>query len=38
MLPYTFVFLLVWIILLVVWLLLGIPLGPGAGIHYNIPL
>ncbi|MGM0622199.1 MAG: AbgT family transporter, partial [Bacteroidota bacterium] len=38
MLPYTVVFLVVWIILLAVWLFLGIPLGPGAGIHYNIPL
>jgi aminobenzoyl-glutamate transport protein len=37
MLPYSVVFLLFWILLLVVWLLLGIPLGPGAGIHYNLP-
>jgi len=37
MLPYTVVFLLVWIILLAAWLFLGIPLGPGAGIHYALP-
>lgn len=38
MLPYSFVFLVIWIIVLIIWLLLGIPLGPGAGIHYDIPL
>jgi len=37
MLPYTLVFLIIWIAMLVVWLLLGIPLGPGAEIHYTIP-
>jgi aminobenzoyl-glutamate transport protein len=37
MLPYSIVFLLLWILLLVVWLLLGIPLGPGAEIHYMMP-
>lgn len=37
MLPYTMVFLIFWIILLIVWLLLGIPLGPGAGIYYSVP-
>ncbi len=30
MLPYTFVFLVIWIVLLVVWLVFGLPLGPGA--------
>ncbi|UCF38879.1 MAG: AbgT family transporter [Acidobacteriota bacterium] len=30
MLPYTFAFLIVWIILLVIWLLFGLPVGPGA--------
>ena len=38
MLPYTMVFTVAWILLLIVWLLIGIPLGPGAGIHYQIPL
>jgi aminobenzoyl-glutamate transport protein len=33
MLPYSVVFFIGWIILLVCWLLIGIPLGPGAGIH-----
>jgi len=33
MLPYSIVFFIGWIILLVCWLFLGIPLGPGAGIH-----
>jgi aminobenzoyl-glutamate transport protein len=29
MLPYTFVFLAVWIVMLVAWVALGLPLGPG---------
>ncbi len=33
MLPYSIIFFIGWIILLIVWLLVGIPLGPGAGIH-----
>ena len=37
MIPYSFGFLIVWILLLVAWLLLGIPLGPDAGIHYTLP-
>jgi len=37
MLPYSMAFLLVWIIVLVVWLLMGLPLGPDAGIHYVMP-
>ncbi|MCK5220127.1 MAG: AbgT family transporter, partial [Candidatus Aminicenantes bacterium] len=36
MVPYSIVFTVLWILLLVVWLLLGIPLGPDAGIHYII--
>lgn len=32
MLPYSIAFLLVWMVLLVVWLALGLPLGPGAGL------
>ena len=32
MLPYTVVFTLGWMVLLVGWLLLGLPLGPGAGL------
>jgi aminobenzoyl-glutamate transport protein len=37
MVPYSIAFFFVWVILLVVWLLLGIPLGPDAGIHYVMP-
>ncbi|MFK5856762.1 MAG: AbgT family transporter, partial [Bacteroidota bacterium] len=34
---YSFAFLFLWIVLLVAWLLLGLPLGPDAGIHYVMP-
>jgi aminobenzoyl-glutamate transport protein len=37
MLPYTVVFLVAWTILLVVWILLGLPLGPGAGLFLPRP-
>jgi aminobenzoyl-glutamate transport protein len=33
MLPYSLAFLFVWTILLVVWMLLGLPLGPGAALY-----
>jgi aminobenzoyl-glutamate transport protein len=33
MLPYSMAFLVVWMILLVIWLLLGVPLGPGADLY-----
>ena len=33
MIPYTFVLLFAWTVFLVVWFLLGIPLGPGAPVH-----
>ncbi|OYT15763.1 MAG: aminobenzoyl-glutamate transporter [Bacteroidetes bacterium 4572_77] len=36
MIPYSFVFLILWILLLVAWLGLGLPLGPGADIYYEI--
>lgn len=36
MLPYTIIFFIAWSILLVVWLGFGLPLGPGAGIYYNM--
>ena len=35
MLPYSIVFFIVWTILLIVWILLGLPLGPDAGLYYN---
>lgn len=33
MLPYSFVFFIGWVVLLIAWLLIGLPLGPGAGVH-----
>jgi len=33
MLPYSVLFFLGWVVLMIIWLLLGWPLGPGAGIH-----
>ena len=35
MLPYSLAFFIVWTILLIIWLQLGLPLGPGAGIYYE---
>jgi aminobenzoyl-glutamate transport protein len=35
MIPYTVAFFIIWSLLLVVWIWLGIPLGPGSGIFYN---
>ena len=32
MLPYTVAFMIVWSVLLVLWMLLGLPVGPGAGL------
>ena len=37
MVPYSIVFLVLWVLLLVAWLTLGLPLGPDAGIHYTLP-
>lgn len=34
MLPYSLAFLAVWILLLVAWILLGLPIGPGAPLTY----
>ena len=34
MVPYTVVFFIAWSLLLIAWTLLGLPLGPGAGIYY----
>jgi aminobenzoyl-glutamate transport protein len=34
MLPYSVVFFLGWTVLLIVWMLLGLPIGPGAALHY----
>ena len=35
MLPYTFVFFFVWTILIIIWMQFGLPLGPGAPLHYT---
>jgi len=34
MLPYSFVFFIVWTLLMIVWILLGLPLGPESGLYY----
>jgi aminobenzoyl-glutamate transport protein len=36
MLPYTIIFLIVWGILLTIWMVLGIPVGPGADLFIKI--
>jgi len=33
MLPYSVVFLVVWTLLLIAWMVLGLPVGPGAGLY-----
>jgi len=35
MLPYSIAFGIVWIAMLLVWIALGLPLGPGGGLHYG---
>ena len=35
MIPYTIVFFVAWSALLIIWTLIGLPLGPGAGIYYG---
>jgi aminobenzoyl-glutamate transport protein len=35
-LPYSFCFLITWAILLIVWILLGIPLGPGGPLNFDL--
>ena len=34
MLPYSVVFFVGWTILLIIWMLVGLPIGPGAPLHY----
>ncbi|MHB2156040.1 AbgT family transporter [Calditrichota bacterium GD2] len=36
MLPYSIAFFFVWTALLIVWLIFGLPLGPGAQLHYTL--
>lgn len=35
MLPYSVVFFIVWTLLMIVWIWLGLPLGPEAGLYYS---
>jgi len=35
MLPYSITFFIVWTLLMIAWILLGIPLGPEAGLYYT---
>lgn len=35
MLPYSIAFFIGWTILLIIWMLLGLPIGPGAPLHYG---
>lgn len=37
LMPYSLVLFIVWTIFLVIWIVAGIPLGPGAGIYYTLP-
>lgn len=35
MLPYSFAFFIVWTLLIIIWILFGLDLGPDAGLYYN---
>ncbi|TVQ13573.1 MAG: AbgT family transporter [Bacteroidetes bacterium] len=37
MIPYTIIFLTAWLIMLVLWILAGLPIGPGAPLFYELP-
>jgi aminobenzoyl-glutamate transport protein len=37
MLPYSVAFIVVWTLLLVIWMLLGLPVGPGAPLYIPVP-
>ena len=37
MIPYSASFAVAWVIQLVIWVTLGLPLGPGGGISYTLP-
>ncbi len=36
MLPYTIIFLISWLLLLIIWILLDIPIGPGAPLYFEL--
>ncbi len=38
MVPYSIAFLIFWTLLLIVWLALGLPIGVGTGLYYNIAM
>ncbi len=38
MLPYSIAFFIGWSLLLILWILTGTPLGPGAGLFYELPI
>ena len=38
MLPYSVGFFIIWSILLIIWILFKLPLGPGAGLFYEMPI
>lgn len=35
MLPYSIAFFIGWVLLLIVWILIGLPLGPEVSLYYN---
>lgn len=35
MLPYSIAFTVVWVLMLIIWMLTGVDIGPGSPIHYN---
>lgn len=37
MLPYTILFTIGWILLLIIWILIGLPLGPGGPLYFQVP-
>ncbi len=37
MIPYSIIFFIAWSALLIGWIYLDLPLGPGAGLHYDLP-
>ncbi len=36
MLPYTVVFLISWLVMLIIWIQIGVPIGPGAPLFYEL--
>lgn len=38
MLPYSVLFFIFWTLFLILWVYFGVPLGPGSGVHYDLPL